>query len=254
MHRLRRLIVTALRSSQGGTPALQTTMLALSPTLFYPLTETTGTTITDLSGNGFNGVASGITLANVTGPDGVNKCPLWANTGAGHIDFYNAGLDAALNEQKFSVVAWIKSTNWGDTTIRYVWRFGADANNQVYLRKINVADYGRPEYIGGSTSDKVDWSDAKTSGKWYMTTLTVDKAAEEFKFYVDNAQFSTTQGTLGTYTGSLLNSICVLGNLINSGGTNPWGGWLAYFAIYSDTILTLENVQSIYASAAPPNP
>lgn len=55
----------------GATPTLPNAILALSPLGYWPLTETSGTTAIDYSGNSRDGTYSGTyTLNNETGADG----------------------------------------------------------------------------------------------------------------------------------------------------------------------------------------
>lgn len=228
-------------------------MLSFNPTTLWPLVETSGTQVTDVSGNGLHGVYAGsVSLSNIIGPDGVNRQTLWPDTGLGVANVYSAGLNSAWTPDLFSVVAWTKSLNWGDAVTRYVWQLAAGGSDFTWFQKLNSANFGRPVYTAGGIGDKVDWSTVKTA-EWYMLTLTVDVAGDAMKFYVNNAQLGATQTGLGTWAGALSSTSCVLGNA-SSTGTIPWAGWIGYVGMYFNQILSLANIQAIYAAGNPPLP
>lgn len=248
--KFRRWLPTILRSGSGvSTPALQTTMLGLSPIAYWPLTETSGTVMTDLSGNGFHGTYSNVTLNNTVCPDGVNKAPLWVPASSSYGNLYSVGFDALASKTEFSVV-WFEKVRaasvWNDSTLRHSVVFLADVTNVIRARKFNSLNLQRFDYTAGATSDTVDYSGGATT--WLLCAMTVSVAANQMKAYINNAQNGGTQGTLGTWVGVFSPIGTCLGASGTVGPGNVWDGWLSHVAYYN-SILTLANIQAIYATA-----
>jgi hypothetical protein len=92
---------------------------------YYPLNESSGTDIIDLSGNMSNGTYTGITLEDTTSPSGT-LCPLFDGvTSYGSLP--TGELYGLLDEDEYSVSCWMKRVNsWAVTS--YLWSFQSDSN------------------------------------------------------------------------------------------------------------------------------
>jgi len=245
MYRRLPVLVSTVLSTPAGTPAVQTlqeVMLGLSPVALYPLTETSGTQATDVSANVLHGTYSNCTVNNVIGADGTAGCPLFVPASSSILSF-PAGLNALFNTAEFSLVWFLRvraASVWTDATLRQTFSLFADGNNVIRCRKFNSNNLLRFSYMAGATDRTVDYTSA--SDAWLMCTMTVSDAADQMKAYINDAQIGATQTTLGTFAGAL--SARTWGS--------AWDGWVSYIGIYT-SILTLANVQAIYAAASPPN-
>ena len=75
---------------------------------YWPLTETSGTTARDISGNGRNGTYHANTvLANTLSPVYLPAPKLVT----GNVNPYSASLAAIFNGQEFTIDGWAKATN-----------------------------------------------------------------------------------------------------------------------------------------------
>jgi len=115
-------------------------VLGYSPIAYWPLWEASGAAAEDISGNGFDGAYTGVTL----GQDGIgdgNTCPLFDGTND-FLDFYSAGFSSAFNGELGTIAFWMKVFNagvWEDGISRILIKIGdGDASSiSIYKRTDN---------------------------------------------------------------------------------------------------------------------
>jgi hypothetical protein len=204
---------------------------------YWPLSESSGTTIGDLSGNGRNGAYSGVDLGKQGIGDG-RTCPLFD----GINDFgnvYSAGLAGSFNPEEGSCALWAQAdpSVWADGANRTLFRLATDNNNALFFRKV-VAGGIDCRYTAGGTAEPTTVTTIVTN--WFHLAMTWSKAADQVKVYYNGSQSGATRTTLGTWAGSLAATTCVVGAL-STGATESWSGYLAHAALWS-TPLTAADV------------
>jgi hypothetical protein len=207
-------------------------VLGYSPIGYWPMWEAAGGTAEDISGNGFDGAYTGVTLGQPGIGDG-NTCPLFDGAND-YNDIYSVGLSAAFDGGEGSVVIWIKVFNeavWTDTNQRYPWRIEdvtEAGNNAIYPRATGAGQMWGHYAAGGVA----EWIQPNISGAdWIHITLTWSATADEFKLYYDAVQQGATSEGLGVWVGALSPNRTIIG----AATTNPvllWYGWLAHAAMF----------------------
>ena len=86
-------------------------VLGYSPIAYWPLWEASGATAEDISGNGFDGAYTGVTLGQEGIGDG-NTCPLFDGAND-YVDIYSAGFAGALMRLRVPLTGWMKVFNAG---------------------------------------------------------------------------------------------------------------------------------------------
>jgi len=149
-------------------------------------------------------------------------------------------------------MAWfkvLKNSVYSDATVRRILTIGAHATtNLVLLEKTATANTFRLAYIAGGTTDSVSPVIAhRGTGpfkeEWHQLVLVWDTVADAVYAYVDGA-YSDTSTTLGTWSGSLLSTACVIGSSSTT-AANVWSGWLSDIAVWK-TALTADDVDYLY--------
>jgi hypothetical protein len=211
----------------------------------WPLTDPSGTTITDVSGNGRNGTYTGPTLANAPGPRGNKNVPLFDGVND-YGSLYSASLNSGFNSSEGTLLAWLKVYNaavYTDTTYDRAIVIGADGNNYVSLHKDQTANYLAVNYRAGSANKNVYI--ATSSLAWLQLGITWSVSADQVKAFFNGAQSSSTLTTLGTWAGSLSTTYTNLAALTSS-PTQPWNGWLAY-ALLLNRAATATEIAAAYS-------
>src|SRR5574340_820862 len=103
---------------------------------YWRLNELSGTTVTDSSGNGFDGTASGVTWDQAGIGDGETAAQFDGVNDT--INVYSAGLASAFNGAVGTLAAWVKvnaASVWTDGANRSVVYVYVNASNFVQMRK-----------------------------------------------------------------------------------------------------------------------
>ncbi len=190
-----------------------------------------GTTLLDVSGNGYNGTNGGTTLAAAVGPDG-RRAPLSA--GSNYINFYSAGLGTNFSFDLGSIMMWIKITTagvWTDGVQRKPLRFLRDGDNQIAIQKVANNQLRFTRKAGGVTIDTS--INGLTTVNWVCCIATWDQAADiqTFNLFHDNIIESNSTAGLSAATGSGLSAAntCIFAQ--NTSGDTPHHCCIAHFVI-----------------------
>ena len=206
---------------------------------FWPLEETSGTTVNDTSGNAYNGSYSGPTVNATTFLDG-NPAPSFDGIND-YANVYSAGFASAFNKNEGTVSIWVKMSGagvWTDGTNRGITHFGADTSNRVRMFRTTTNNQLQFTYTGAGTVKTV--SDTSLAGvtSWFLLTETWSKSADQLKAYINGSQVGTTQTGLTTWTGALSNTLTVLG--ANNTSANFFSGYLAKAAVWKTPLSAAE--------------
>lgn len=189
--------------------------------------EEAGTVAVDYSGNGYNGVYTGVTLGQEGIGDGLT-CPLY--DGANDFtNIYSAGFAGAFNVNAGTHAIWLRMFNaaaWTDGTARAFFDIRADDTNRGTLLRSTVNNRLDFEYQAGGTLSQVVLS-GMSSLDWMHIAFTWDTVADQFKAYFNGIQTGATQTGLGVWVGALSSTRCTIGSYT----TTPLAvtnGWLAH--------------------------
>jgi hypothetical protein len=220
-------------------------ILALAPMFYWKLDELSGTTAINYGtkGTAGNGTYSGPTLAQEAAPggglapsfDGVND----------RVDIHTATLASEFNPLLCTVLIWFKhaADTWIDGEDRTFIQLAVDANNCVGLWKALTNNTLIDNHIAGGTIEAVS-STAYANTSWHLSALTVSKAADEFTGYVDGVQIDITQGTLGTWVGTISSSYTFIASYNGAGYFGK--GNFAHAAVFNK-VLTQSQLANIYS-------
>src|SRR3990167_7895756 len=103
---------------------------------YWPLWELAGTAAQDFSGGARNGAHTAVTLGQAGIGDGRSAGSFDGSTSFTNV--YSTALNTAFNSQEMTLSLWLKMSSvtvWTDATLRFLFRFRADANNQVYIQR-----------------------------------------------------------------------------------------------------------------------
>ena len=164
---------------------------ALSPYLQYPLDESSGTSATDVSGNGRNGTYSGGITFGTTGAlttDTPNRAITLTNAASCIFTPNSAKLTPAPTV--YSTLAWIKTPNGYNQGGKIL---GFESNRTGVSDSSNGGQYDRHVYMDGSGKIRFGvWlgysftlatATAYNDGNWHMVATTMGPAG--MKLYVD---------------------------------------------------------------------
>ena len=214
----------------------------------WPSNEFVGLTGYDVSGNAFNGVYTGVDLANQKAPVKTYTMAPYYDGVTDRCNVYSAGLAAAYNSNTGTVLQFAKVFNaavWADGTIDFNFNFGVDGANYVRIIKSGVNTLTAGINYGGVALSR----NIPTGGNvaWMQVGLTWNKPGDEFKTYYNGAQVGATINGLGVWVGALAVGLCNIGAQ-TSAGLSPWMGYLCY-TILLNRVATLAEINQCYLLA-----
>lgn len=233
-------------SYAGATNSAADTILNTQPeylVAFWPLWDTSGTTVdnyqsdSDRDGLYVNGtvlLASGIDGRYSARFDGVND----------YVNLYSSSFANAFNGPEGTISIFLKVSSagiWSDSTFRYALRFAADASNIISILRLTTTNFIQFAYAAGGVTKFINVNTGGNTG-WFQLTLTWNKTLDRVKVYYDGVQTGTTQTGLGTWTGTLLPTITVLG-VQDTTGSFLWSGEMSHVAVWSKELTPNEIAQ-----------
>ncbi len=213
-------------------PTYAQKVLSYEPFAYWKLSQVSGTTVVDSSGNGFDGAAYGVTWGSAGIGDG-NTAALLDGVND-YIDVFSAGLAAAFDAATGTISLWVKMANW-DTAYSNIVEFGADGNNRVGLWQ--VPDGFAGQYLGAGVFRQSTWDGETTD--WVHLAFTWDSGANRLQLFVDGV--AQTPGTDALTVLSGVN-LAHLGASVMVGGPSHYHpGGLAHVALF-DSVLSAEAI------------
>ena len=215
-------------------------VLATNPLRYNPLSEGSGTTIIDYSGNGYTGTYSGIAWT----PDFFplrDAVPFWdgANDKG---NLYSSTFATDFNLDEGCILLWVKPNStsvWTDATNRYFLSLEMNANNALRLYKTSTNGFLRTDRRAGGVYHNADISGV-SDPYWHSYLLSWSVAANQLKVYRDGIQIGTTKTGLIASTGSGLGvAYCGLGSQRTDFVTGVWHGYLSHL-VFWDTPATAD--------------
>lgn len=205
---------------------------------YWPLWEPSGTTATDISGNGRDGVYTGVTLGQTGIGDGRTAASLDGTTS--YTNVYSTSLRDAFSAAAGTVMVWAKASGagvWTDGIERRIINLSVNSSNRVYITKNTASNSLTLLYAAGGTAKSRTLT--ISSIEWNCFVITWDKAADEVKAYLNGVQQGATLTALGTWAGVLASTTTVIG----ASATTPtllWSGSEAHVTLGNRALTAAE--------------
>jgi lysophospholipase L1-like esterase len=209
----------------------------------WPQWDTSGTVITDVSGNKFHGVYTNAVIGEAGIGDNRTSAK-YPVTSFGNV--YSAALAAAFNTAELSIVIWVKmasAAEWTDSAYHTVYRFRTDDNNMIYIQKTITNNRMLVGYVGGGTS-KTIVIDSVSTLDWFCVAVTVSKANDRARFYVNGTLVAAEATGLGVWAGAVIASGASIGSRYGTSSSLAWLGWAAH-AMLMNRELTDSEVAAV---------
>ena len=232
-------------------------VLADSPTAFWPLSETSGTSAADATGNGHTGTYQRPAMVGARSW-GALAAPDFTATSS---DYVSVPASAALSSHAGASGLWSMDGmvyDDGSTDYQYILSvsYFPDGYEVTFRRDADAAGgqifAHMPQASGSGSSINVADAYAPNGGfdRWYHVALTYDRAAKAMKVYVDGCLAGSD--TTMTYTTSYTGREWRIGGREDS-GDHRWDGSMSHIAIYP-TCLSAATVKAhaIAAGITPP--
>lgn len=230
--------VAAVRNKNFGTPTFVSNLVGLGSLLAYwPIGEASGTACLDLSGNGYNGTYTAVTLAQAG--NNSRTSGLWDGS-TSYANVFSAGLAAAVNGAEGSLLLWGKVSAagvWTDATTRSLFRLNvSDVTSLVDVQRTTTDGTIRNRYTAGSTAKARNVAPLSTTG-WFHLAMTWSKANDRINNYLDGAAFGATITGLGTWGGTITDVIIGATALTPS---QVWSGYLQDVILFNRELTAAE--------------
>lgn len=202
---------------------------------YLPLDEHAGAIANDSSPENNDGAYVNCTLNNLVGPDG--RGAVSADGVNDLVNLYSVGLNGDWNGGLYTVLIWLKISNWTQVG-EYFATIGADSNNRFVLN-INGAGDLQVHSVGGGAAVNLTYTENRTS--WISVVFYNNKAGNETKLYINGVEEDSDVAG-GVYAGALGNTICVL--MAKNTGDPSIEGKIAHFALWK-SILSDAQIKNI---------
>lgn len=239
--------LTSLTTVWGGLPAYNAKVLALSPSVYWPLWDTSGTEASDITGNNWHGL---YVNSPTLGEDGIGDgrtCPSF-DASNDYVNIYVAGFVLAFSGLEGTVNFWARvsaADEWTDNTERYLIHLYSASDQYVRIYKPTNSGQLIWEYASPNTTQTVTKSSVSTTD-WMPLGITwsvTGGATGEVKAYYNGTQEGSTQTGLGAWNGLTLNTATTLG----ASSTAPaalWKGKIAHVAWW-DSVLDATQIATL---------
>jgi hypothetical protein len=206
-------------------------VLALSPVVYFKMTEPSGTVLVDSSGNARNGTYTNVTVANAAGPIAGTVAPLFdGSTSYGSI--YSAGFAGALPANTGSFSVWAKMSAagvWTDGVGRRLLYLGNSVGTQIFVVQRTTTNNQMTLLTGNRSGTDTD---AGGNTGWFHLASTWDATSGRFNAYYNGALFVAEQTGFTGMAGTLAAARALVGSSYTAPG-NVWSGWIAQMAFFA---------------------
>jgi hypothetical protein len=236
----KKLLMLLRRNSGAAAPSINThlssTILGLSPLAYFKFNDASGTTATDYSGNGLNGVYhGGYTLGAPGCGDGDVAVQLDGVNGS-YIDITAVG--DSYDENAGTIFMFAKADSpsiWTDGLAHFLIRFIHASNANIFISKssLNNSVSGRRST---GVSDNKTVNTTLSASDWFSIALTWSVADNQLKMYVNNAQVGSTVTSINSMAAAF--SSALVG--ANTVSTSSWLGAISHTAIWARVLSAAE--------------
>lgn len=196
----------------------------------------------DYSGNNNHGRFVGVQLGQPGFGDG-RTCGVYDGL-TRYTNIYSPGLAAMFDgaEGALLTVAKVPPGVWTDGVTRRVITLRSGGTNQVYVERSSaVANQLNFVHIAGAVTTTVSTAALGGYVRWMVLGITWSKLANQMRSYAQGSQTGLTQSPVGTWAGSLFNSLTNLG-ATSTIPSDCWSGAIALTALWAGCALTPAEV------------
>ncbi len=225
-------------------------ILSYSPVAFLPLSETSGTSANDLSGNSNNGTYTGGYTLGQPGPvSGVNlNYAVSLNGSSGYVNLpLNILNNSTFPNETFSL--WFKTTNNGGLLGNQSGPLGGALYNNILYVGADGTLCGGISPANGNSTTGICSSNTVNNGSWNNAVLAVNST--EISLYLNGQLVQQTPALSGTQNLAYNQIGWSNGGWTNS-GAQYFSGDIADVAIYHSS-LTSSQIQKLYQYATRTN-
>ncbi len=226
--------------SQAGRRSLYARILRSAPLAYWPLNEPGGAACLDHGGRGFHGAYAGGAAPGQAGVGDGLSAAFFDGSGA-RANVYADALRDAWTPASTSLLCWCRVSGagvWGDGQYRHAFRLsGGSSDILTHYKRLGAL---RGSYTAGGTLRYVSYTTSSTA--WFSILLTVDKAGDACKLYINGAYTGAAAAGLGAWKAPPVCDNAVIGAYDASGG-QPWSGWLAHVALWNRALTAVEAAQ-----------
>ncbi len=208
---------------------------------YWPLAEPSGTVITDVSGNGYNGVYTAVTLGQPGIGDGRTCAKFDGSTS--YANAYSVGFAGAFNNQEGTIAVWARiptAAPWTDATTRRVIFFQVDANNRISFGRTATDGQLALTYAAAGTTNTINIATGSTLN-WMHLALTWSKSGDAVKAYYNGVQSGATLTGLGIWAGALAATTTNVGSAGQP--SLVWSGTIQDVAVWSTPLTAAQVAQ-----------
>ena len=179
---------------------------------YWPLTETIGSDADNVEGSSsLDGTYSNVALNQ----DTFSELPvgLWDSVSNSYVSLPHAALASVMNESLFTIQIWTKVTNasvWTNGSLEEWLYLAVNGNNRIRFTKISLSNRVDVIYSAGGVTKTVVVTPV-SSLDYMHWCITVDKANDRMRVYLNGSQQGAEQTGLGVWSGSFIN--CFIGAL-----------------------------------------
>jgi len=201
---------------------------------YWRLNETSGATVADATGHGFDGVYNGVLWGRPGIGDGATA--LGFDGADDLVNVHSAGLAAAFKGATGSLLLWLKLQDLAATRILFYAQANSSNYIGVYVTTLGILGTG---YRAGGTT-RYALTPALTWGaKWHQYLVTWSKPDDRVRQYLDGQAIGADASSLATWTGAPGTM------LVGSLGADFMKGTLAHVALW-DVALEAADVSFLF--------
>ena len=186
---------------------------SLNPSMWLPLTETSGTNAADISGNGIDGTYINTpTLAGATLLG--QPAPVFASASSQNVQLDEVSLDAVFDADLGSMMIALNASTavWATAAQIYFMNIGVDNSNRVGLIKPFANTIRLAIRYDGNGANSDYTVTAGDKDLWILAFATWNKSANRQRLYVKTTVDEDASAT-GNFTGTLTSAFTGVGGL-----------------------------------------
>lgn len=240
----RRLDIPAWLERAGG-QTLKEKILALYPAnlvAYWVQDELSGAVAVDSSPRGNDGANTAVALGQPGIGDG--RTSYGYDGATSFVNIHSAGLEADLDRDECSIVAWGQNNDWTGTGAYLLHLADATNADRITLGAATPgADSLTWRYDVGAV-EKSTTRGSTTTNEFFMMGLTISLLADEVIAYYNGLQEGPIQNGVPAWGSALGATRCCIGARLTA-AVNVWNGRAAHVAIWSGAILSGSEMASI---------
>ncbi len=188
-----------------------------------------GSTAYDKSGNSYDGI---LVNSPSWSPGKFGKALEFDSALNTSVNIYSANFANAFDTSEGTAELWFKANSsiWTDGVNHRLLYIAADTDNRVTLHKSTLDNQLQFYYIAGGTNSGVSTSSSSYTD-WTHAVITWSKSSDAVRAYINGKQEGSTVSSLGTWTGSIDETLANIGSQLST-GSSEWDGGIDQVRIY----------------------